>query len=291
MREEHESLRWMVGVDARELSGGALAFARWLAGSESHVIFGVHVVEWMPSMFEEASRPETVRRMAEETLQPLAKDRHFFELGAVLANSAENGLLEALRAKRAGALVIGRRAPRAGRTLVRLGRVARRMVRALPTPVVVVPPDLQDSEIGLGPVVVATDLTESCAEAVRWGAALATEMRRGLVLLHAIHPPDRGPYVPADLWDYALDSARDVEGAFQSWARHHGVGEAPRVRVEGAPVQVLTEAARARDACVLVTGSRRLGGVERLFLSSLGTELAATASIPVAIVPPVSAPT
>jgi len=170
---------------------------------------------------------------------------------------------------------------------VRLGRVARRLVRSLPTPVVVVPPDLEDTEVGRGPVVVAVDLTESCSEAVRWAAALATEMRRGLVLLHAIHAPDRGPYVPADLWDHALASVRNVDSAFEAWAHHHGVGEAPRVTVEGPPIQVLPEAAREHDACVLVTGSRRLGGAARLFMSSLGTELAATAGVAVAIVPPV----
>lgn len=288
MPEPTESTRWMVGVDARDLSRGAVAFARWLAGSEHHAVYGVHVVEWVPDLFGpyEQTRPEVVHRLAEQTLEPLAKDPRFLELGAVLASSAEDGLLEAIRAKQAHALVIGRRAPRDGRGLVRLGRVARRLVRTLPTPVVVVPPDLDDAEVGMGPVMVATDLTESCSEAVRWAAALATEMRRGLVLLHAIHAPDRGPYVPAAAWDHALATVRNVEGAFEAWARHHGVGEAQRVTVEGPPIQVLPQAARERDACVLVTGSRQLGGVERWFMSSLGTELAASAGLPVAIVPP-----
>ena len=112
-------------------------------------------------------------------------------------------------------------------------------------------------------------------------------MGRPLVLVHAVHPPDGGPYIPAEVWQLSLDAQRRRgESDFVEWADRHGVGAAERVLEEGPPVRVLVEAAQQRDACMLVTGSRRLGTVERLFLSSLGSELAASAPLPVAVVPP-----
>ncbi|MCA9709943.1 MAG: universal stress protein, partial [Myxococcales bacterium] len=197
------------------------------------------------------------------------------------------GLYEAVHAKAAHALVLGRRAPREGGRLVRLGRVARRLLRSLPVPIVVVPPDLGADQLGSGPVVLGVDLTESCGPAAAFAARVATAMRRSLVLVHAVHPPDRGPYVPSDVWDHTILHLRDHgERAFERWADHHHVGATERVTLEGPPVQVLTGLARERDACMLVTGSRELGGVERLFLSSLGSELAASSPLPVAVVPP-----
>ena len=53
----------------------------------------------------------------------------------------------------------------------------------------------------------------------------------------------------------------------------------------GDPAKRLLELAQAQDAALLVTGSRMLGPVERLFLSSVSSEVAAAASCPVAVVP------
>lgn len=279
----------MVGVDARELSRGAIAFARFVAEGRFHEVYGVHVVEWVPHMYERYGEVSSaqVRQMAVDILAPLEQDSHFVELGAVLATAAEDGLLEAIDAKQAHALIIGRRAFRDGGVLVRLGRVARRLVRRLPVPVVVVPPDLEPSQIGRGPVVLGVDLTESCGTAAAWAARVAADLRRPLVLVHAVHLPDRGPYIPADMWDQSAAALHDrgAEG-FRAWADRHGVGAAERVMLEGPPATVLPGLALERQACVLVTGSRELAGVERLFMSSLGTELAASAPLPVAIVPP-----
>ena len=47
-----ETMRWMVGVDARELSRGAIAFARWLSTGRFHEVYGAHVVEWVPHLHD-----------------------------------------------------------------------------------------------------------------------------------------------------------------------------------------------------------------------------------------------
>ncbi|MEM9454828.1 MAG: universal stress protein [Myxococcota bacterium] len=282
-------MRWMVGVDARDLSGGAVALARWLATGRLNAIYGVHVVEWVPELHEhfDQTRPNEIRQMAADSLRSLEDDPHFEELGAVLAASAEIGLAEAVATKQAHALIMGRRAPTTGGGLIRLGRVARRMLRQLPVPVVVVPPDLSADQLGPGPVVLGVDLTESCGPAAAFAARVATAMRRSLVLVHAIHPPDRGPYVPADVWDQIMARLHgNDDPSFRTWADRHGVGAAERLERRGPPTLVLPTVAREQRACMLVTGSRDLSGMERLFLSSVGSELAATAPVPVAVVPP-----
>lgn len=288
-REPSESMRWMVGVDARDLSAGAVAFARWLATGRLNTIYGVHVVEWVPAMHDhlDQARPNEIRGLAADSLRSLENDPHFEELGAVLAASAERGLPEAVNAKRAHALVVGRRAPTTGRGLVRLGRVARRILRQLPVPVVVVPPDLRADQLGPGPVVLGVDLTESSGPAATFAARVAAAMGRSLVLVHAIHPPDRGPYVPADVWDQIMARLHGGDDpSFRTWADRHGVGAAERIERRGPPTLVLPTVAQEQRACMLVTGSRDLGGMERLFLSSVGSELAATTPLPVAVVPP-----
>lgn len=278
----------MVGVDARGLSHGAVAFGRWLAGGLLNTVYGTHVVEWVPQHTDlPKADPAEVLASAARFLQPLRDDTRFEELGAVAATHAEVGLAKAIEAKQANALVVGRRAPRVGSPLVRLGRTARRLLRSLPVPVVVVPPDLEAEQIGRGPVLLAVDLTESCGAAAAFAARVAATMARPLMLVHAVHPPDRGPYVPPDLWGHSMAalhrrSARDLH----AWADRHSVGAAERVLEEGPAAHVLDRVATQHDAALIVLGSRQLGGVQRLFMTSLGSELAASAMVPVAVVPP-----
>lgn len=282
-------MRWVVGVDARELSRGARALAHWLATSERNRVYGVYVVEWLPGLgkHHEPGHPDPLQDLAAQVLQPLADDPRIAALQTIRAGSAEEGLRQAMAERRADALVLGRRAPIGGGVgAIRLGRVARRLVRDLPFAVLVVPPDLQPAALGEGPVVVATDLTRSCGDAVRWAARVAEVMGRTLTLAHALPPADRRPYLPPEVQADVRAMIQEPDDAFAVWAQRHGVGDAEQVRVEGAPVSALVEVAQAREACLLVTGSRCLDGVERLYLSSLGTELAATAPLPVALVPP-----
>ena len=93
------------------------------------------------------------------------------------------GLLLALMiGAAASGLVIGRAAERGSRAVVRLGRVARRVLRRLPCPVVVVPPDL--SAVADGPILLATDLDVASASAVTFARDLAARHGRELKVVH-----------------------------------------------------------------------------------------------------------
>ncbi|GAA1861188.1 universal stress protein [Asanoa iriomotensis] len=113
-------------------------------------------------------------------------------------------------------------------------------------------------------IVVGTDGSACAAEAVRWAAAEAALRRVPLRVLSA-HEPDQ----PATTAEEAAARVR------------RGV----RVRaqdVAGPAVQTLLDA--ARDAAMLVVGSRGRGGVRSLLLGSVSWQVATRAPGPVAIV-------
>ncbi|NJK31386.1 MAG: universal stress protein, partial [Deltaproteobacteria bacterium] len=77
-------------------------------------------------------------------------------------------LLERAAMLELDALLVGRRARRDEDPIVRLGEVTRRVVRKLPAPVIVVPPDFGDDArdlLGSGPIILATDLSDHCIAA------------------------------------------------------------------------------------------------------------------------------
>ena len=66
----------------------------------------------------------------------------------------------------------------------------------------------------------------------------------------------------------------------------HGITGLRGVICEGMVADELARLAKAEDALMVVAGSRKLNALERLFVASVGSELAASASCTVAVVPP-----
>ena len=169
-------MHWIVGLDLRTHSLGALRFADWLRKrAEGHAVTGVHVVEMLPATMVEnvgdGDFADWALAEAERWMSELEGTGQLREIEAIEATAAEDGLEAAISQGRGDALILGRRAPRTGRRLVRLGRVARRITRTLPGPVVIVPPDLGVQDIGDGPVLLATDLSSDSVEAARFIAS------------------------------------------------------------------------------------------------------------------------
>lgn len=272
---------WLVGLDLGERSLGALAFADWLARAEP--VVGVHVVEAWSRAYVAGDVLAAVQRAVERSagllgVPPLAR------VTVLEAVHAEDALAQAAEA--AAGLVIGRVARAGEGGPVRLGRVARRLLRALPGPVVVVPRDL--TAVGPGPVLLATDFGETCARALGFAELLATRHKRALELVHvgaARHSDLIDELEPS--WLAAREAYRvGVEQAFTRWARMRGLERLTRHVVWGDPVAGIAGVAATRSAAIVVVGSRRLGTAARLFLSSTASGLAGCATCPVAVVPP-----
>jgi nucleotide-binding universal stress UspA family protein len=154
--------------------------------------------------------------------------------------------------------------------------------------VIVVPPDYEPASSS-GPVVVTSNLRDDAVEAVRFAAAMSERLGRPLVVIHVVpYPDDYGAhYIPeASRRKIAADNQREGEQGLHEWLVANKVTAAEEIVVQGGVVERILETVDDRQASLLVTGSRVLSMLERVLLTSIGSELAANGPCPVAVVPP-----
>jgi nucleotide-binding universal stress UspA family protein len=286
--------KWIVGLDLGKRSEGALRFATWMvrhsqAGGERLV--GIHVLEEAHLQAAlryhhlaeiEANAGQTARDIVAQLGAEDILDVHVVE-----GTNAETTLEHACAFHRGYALVIGRNALRDSVNPLRLGRVARRVLRSLDEPVMVVPPDLVDA--GSGAVILAASNEDDAGSAAAFALDFATRFGRELVLAHVAPMPDHhsAQYVPVETLakirsEHQIAGERELE----SWAQAHGLDSHRRVVLQGGVSEQLVDLAAREYALAIVTGSRRLSLFERWLLASTGSELAAHAACPVVVVPP-----
>jgi nucleotide-binding universal stress UspA family protein len=294
---EMTTSKWIVGMDLRDTATGALQFARWLVTNTSakdhHEIVPVHVLE-------ESYLMQVLRHEHLATVEALAETAAADELARaglravaapvriVRGMVAEDRLVAELDAEKADAIVIGRQAPSDERHFVRLGRVARRLVRRLPAPIVVVPPDLRAKTIGDGPILLAIDLADDDRSAAKFAVRLAASVGREVVVVHVVDVDVAGPrYLPATtvsqfLAQAGLDRGRDLE----AWKAAHHLADAPSIIAQGDVVSRLVAIAQSENAPIIVCGSRGMSSLQRVVVASVASELSCWAGCAVAIVPP-----
>lgn len=299
--EAPSSDKWGVGVELDDEHHGPLRFAAALSaasdreGAPRDLFVGIHVAPRRELFHPLIGADEAEQMQAKAAAhvatilasEGLRGERVRVEI--VEDEDVELGLAEASERLGVDALIIGRRAKRSEDPIVRLGEVTRRLLRRLPVPVVVVPPDFGasgDPGLGRGPVIVGADLSEHCVGAVKFAAEVAARFDRELVLAHGTQAFHWGvSYIPeASLEQIQRQTRETAARELEAWAEEIGVAGRSHVFM-GDPAKRLLELAHNSDATLLVTGSRMLGPVERLFLSSVSSELAAAADCPVAVVP------
>ncbi|HYQ82336.1 MAG TPA: universal stress protein, partial [Anaeromyxobacteraceae bacterium] len=173
--------------------------------------------------------------------------------------------------------------------LVRLGRVARGLLHRLDCPVVVVPPDVEAKDLGAGPLVALASLADDSVEACRFAGRLAARLQRRLAVVHVVPLLDAGglPYLPAEsLGRLGREHRAEAAAQLEAWLAGHGLSCDERAVLEGQLLEQAMAFAEAWGSPLLVTGSSRLSAVGRALHVSAGAELAAVATIPVAVVPP-----
>lgn len=285
-------MRWLVGLDLMEYSQGALRFARWLHERAPEERFiGVHVLEPQPARMSRGDQSEDefrlwVHGLARRSVADLGAAAAIPDVAVHEAEAADEGLEAALGRTRASAMILGRKARTDEDPIVRLGRVARRMVRRMPAPVAIVPPDLAEAPPP-GPVVVASGLDASSQSALLFARAFARAIGRELVVVTAVVVRTAmQAYISSSSWDRAhVEAVEEGQAALARWLAEHRE-DARGVVVRGPIGHGILEVCAREQACVLICGSRRLSLLDRLFTSSVGAELAAMATVPVIIVPP-----
>jgi nucleotide-binding universal stress UspA family protein len=288
-------MKWVVGLDLRDRSVGAIHFARWLASVDASASFiGVHVLEQehLLAVLRDQHLDEVltaVRGAAEDGIRREGASGELAIVDVVQAVTAPEGLRDSATRLGAAALILGRAAPRGGGGLVRLGRVARRLLRMATLPVVIVPPDMREPDFGGdGPVIALTKLTDASVPPCRFAEAMARALGRRLVIAHGVDTTRTAAYMAAATIErVGIERRAEAEAALASWVAASGLGADGTEILAGNIVEEATALAQRTRAALLVAGSRHGGSaLERLLVASTGSELAAAASRPVAIVPP-----
>ena len=156
-------------------------------------------------------------------------------------DSAVDALLEEVRGRGARGLVIGRNQPSDSWTMISLGKVARRVLRATDDPVFVVPPDYEPPRV-TGPIIVGVtpsgDALAAIEMAKRLGHALDLPVRCVHVMPDVsafMTSPERAvtPFVAGG--DSALTFEHQARADMEAWMREHGVA-LPLLREVGPPL-------------------------------------------------------
>ncbi len=288
-----QSRKWILGLDPREGAEGSLRFSAWLREALAPTVtavVGVHAYGDMPGLAQryvrsdelmEAAREKISQRLQRAGAEPWLEDVEFSTGRDVAA------ILEAATQRhKADFVAIGRSAPREGRTLLRLGSTARRLLRRLPGPVIVVPPDFTPPPEA-GPVLIATNLGPESEAALRFGAQLARQTGRSARAVYCLEEHHAAQYIPQTrLAQLSIDRAAKAREKLTEWLESLGVDVDAQDVLTGDAVESLVKHARTTEAALVVCGSRRLSLTVRLLLTSAGSELAAFAPCPVAVVPP-----
>lgn len=282
--------RIVVGVDGSAPSDAALSWALAEAALRGAELVAVHALtsppvvaplprdgEVAPGRFEAGARrlvTEALARSPGHTLVPV-RTRVVFGAPA-----------EVLVAESAGAdlLVLGTRG-RGGFQGLLLGSTGYGCLHLSPCPVVLLHGP-QGAGNPTGPIVVGVDGSPGSVEALGWGVAEARRRDTRIEVILAWQDPYTviGPPPPTWVAGEARQRleqlvADSVEDAFRAAG-----GPVPVTRQirSGHAVDVLTEA--ARDAAMLVVGSRGRSPARAAFLGSVGQRCVQSAPVPVVVI-------
>jgi nucleotide-binding universal stress UspA family protein len=135
------------------------------------------------------------------------------------------------------------------------------------------------------PIVIATDGSEGAEAAVSAGARVARTIGTRAVLVY-VRPslgPLGDPYYQEKLSEQMTHARAALERAHQLLGQE-GV-DADEEILEGGAADRVVELARARDAPLIVVGSRGLGAVAGALLGSVSSAIIHRADRPVLVVP------
>ena len=286
-------------VDFSEQSGHALRWAKALARRTGGRLTVVSAVE--PLLAEAAKlrfgldlvHAETepaLRQFAAETWSDEIPDEALVKFDVRVGNPADVILAAAAR-EGADLIVMGTQGLGGVRKWL-LGSTTERVLRRTLTPVLAIPPTVtgRDAAPGiLGPVLAATDFSDTSARALRWAADLAHEMSSPLLLVHVVEPIA----VPLQWHPYIEDGDQTrVAGARTELdklrTQFAGSVQCESLVETGRPADAIALIAHQRGAGVIVMGLANSQGPLGSRPGSIAYRVLCLAKAPVLVVAPQS---
>lgn len=286
-------MRWIAGIDFNDRCAGALQIAKWLhEDARFDGMQGLAAVHVLPELAKRmlviestAAAPEIAVENMRRLVRDSGLDDPFSDYQSLWDRSVDDGLTEAARRFEADCILVGKAVGSPAPMFGGLGRVARRLLRRLPMPVMVVPPDITTAKVGKGPILLATDLQASAVPAAAVTDDLARACNRGIIVLGVDETFRHVPVLAAEAAVPLTLVDRVTLEPLHAWADARGLARATCIVREGERVQALLDVAREQDVAVIVCGSRCLNLAQRIFASSTASELARRADRPVLVVP------
>jgi nucleotide-binding universal stress UspA family protein len=147
------------------------------------------------------------------------------------------------------------------------------------------------------PILLCDDGSEAAARAVRDAGELLPG--REALVLFVWQSVARNPMaamagglsvLPADVDERSATAAAEAAGQATERARQAGFDAQPLVAEATGPVwQTILEAARERDAAIIVVGARGVSGVQKVLLGSVSEKVVRHADRPVLVMHPAEA--
>jgi nucleotide-binding universal stress UspA family protein len=285
----------VVGVDGSDAGLTAVRLAVWMAAERHRPLRVVHAFTWplvyLPVGPARHLLPEgPLREHAEHVIEQAKAcarrhDPHLRITSDLVIGGAAQVLIE--QSSDAAVVVLGDRGHGWFAGLL-LGSVAVQVAMHAAGPVVVARGHLRIE----GPIVVGVDGSPTCARAITFAAEQAVLRHTNLVAVHAwTQPVPAAPAGPAGMPPLVYDAAHQAEQQTRLLAESvagltasHPDLAVEQNLVEGRPAPALI--AQARQAQMVVVGTRGHGGFTGLLLGSVSHALLHHADCPVAVVRP-----
>src|SRR3954447_7512975 len=284
------SMRRKVVVAYRPDAHGesAVALARVLASAR--LVASVVIVEVVhpPSTEAEERLAELVRGWP----QPLSVSGR-----TLVGNSVSDALASAVQEEQADALVLGStHRGRPGRVFI--GTTFEHIAREAAWPILVAPEGFADAAQELKRIGVAYDGSDESQAALRWAAAVASQVGACLRLLAVVEPPPPpaetwAGSVPAEAWGDGLTLAETTNVVDVLRERSQRELESARATVAPTPVETFTFVGdvlhelrdAAADLDMLVVGSHGRRRLDDLLVGGVARRLAHSCQAPLVLVP------
>lgn len=277
--------RWIAGLDLAPRSQGIVRFCRWLASRDpAERSVAVHVVD--PGVLGylglRSENTIVLDRAADAIRAFIAAhgDPSSFERVSAVEGDFPSQTLEAARIfHHARGIIVGRNERS-------LGRVTRRLLAAPTGIVAVVPPSFEIPQTLS--VVCCCSLDDAEGQVVQVAHQLATRFGAKLSLVHVLSglEPAGALYMSSRVIEELTALQRDnAQRDLARLAARHELDGVERLVVKGSFVASVMAFAAQKGPCLVVCGTHRRRGLDKVRSASRTLELAQAASFPVLVVP------